>query len=123
GLRLRPAPESQFILSNPRPDRTASGAILTVCLRPLPGPAARREPRGRICDEPCAPGTRAIRHTGQPTMRGKPMPGELHDPVPATNAARRSDYGVDRLGQRDIDGLILCAEQYAAPYDLLAAAL
>ena len=28
-----------------------------------------------------------------------------------------------RLGRRDIDGLILCAEQYGAPYDLLAAAL
>ena len=28
-----------------------------------------------------------------------------------------------RLGRRYIDGLILCAEQYAAPYDLLAAAL
>ena len=28
-----------------------------------------------------------------------------------------------RLGQRDIDGLILCAEHYGAPYDLLAAAL
>jgi hypothetical protein len=30
---------------------------------------------------------------------------------------------VVRLGRRDIDGLILCAEHYAAPYDLLAAAL
>ena len=28
-----------------------------------------------------------------------------------------------RLGRRDIDGLILCAEHYGAPYDLLAAAL
>ena len=28
-----------------------------------------------------------------------------------------------RLGSRAIDGLILCAEHYAAPYDLLAAAL
>ena len=27
------------------------------------------------------------------------------------------------LTQRDIDGLILCGEHYAAPYDLLAAAL
>jgi hypothetical protein len=51
------------------------------------------------------------------------MPGQLHDIVPAPGTARRSDAGVVRLGQRDIDGLILCAEHYAAPYDLLAAAL
>ena len=50
------------------------------------------------------------------------MPGQLHDTVP-TGTPRRSDYGVVRLGQRDIDGLILCAEHYGAPYDLLAAAL
>ena len=51
------------------------------------------------------------------------MPGPLHDTVPAPGTARRSDAGAVRLGQRDIDGLILCAEHYAAPYDLLAAAL
>ena len=49
------------------------------------------------------------------------MSGPLHDTV--TVAPRRSDYGVVRLGCRDIDGLILCAEQYGAPYDLLASAL
>jgi hypothetical protein len=38
-------------------------------------------------------------------------------------APRRSDAGVVRLGRRDVYGLLLCAEQYAAPYDLLAAAL
>ncbi len=36
---------------------------------------------------------------------------------------RRADAGTVRLGQRDIDGLILCAEHGGAPYDLLAAAL
>ena len=51
------------------------------------------------------------------------MPGPLHDAVSAPGTARRSDAGAVRLGQRDIDGLILCAEHYAAPYDLLAAAL
>jgi hypothetical protein len=51
------------------------------------------------------------------------MPGPLHVAVPAAGPARRADYGVVRLGRRDIDGLILCAEQYGAPYDLLAAAL
>ena len=55
-------------------------------------------------------------------MRGL-MPGQLHAAVPAAGPARRADYGTVRLGRRDIDGLILCAEQYAAPYDLLAAAL
>ena len=47
------------------------------------------------------------------------MTGQLRD----TATARRADYGAARLGQRDIDGLILCAEHYGAPYDLLAAAL
>jgi len=48
----------------------------------------------------------------------------LPAPTPApTNAARRSDAGMLRLSQRDIDGLILVAEHTAAPYDLLAAAL
>jgi hypothetical protein len=51
------------------------------------------------------------------------MAGQLHDTAPVTGAARRSDYGAVRLGRRDIDGLILCAEQHGAPYDLLAAAL
>ena len=38
--------------------------------------------------------------------------------------ARRTGPGrTVRLGQRDIDGLILCAEHGGAPYDLLAAAL
>src|ERR1700733_11780975 len=49
------------------------------------------------------------------------MPGPLHDTV--TTTARRADYGQVRLGRRDIDGLLLCAEHYGAPYDLLAAAL
>jgi hypothetical protein len=51
------------------------------------------------------------------------MSGQLHDTVPAPGTARRADYGTVRLGQRDIDGLILCAEHYAARYDLLTAAL
>jgi hypothetical protein len=38
-------------------------------------------------------------------------------------AARRADAGTVRLGQRDITGLVLCAEHYGAPYDVLAAAL
>jgi hypothetical protein len=36
---------------------------------------------------------------------------------------RRSDAGRVRLSGRDVAGLILCGEQYAAPYDLLAAGL
>ncbi len=36
---------------------------------------------------------------------------------------RRTDAGSVRLGDRDIAGLMLCGEQYGAPYDLLAAAL
>jgi hypothetical protein len=51
------------------------------------------------------------------------MTGQLHDTVPAIGTPRRADYGAVRLGRRDIDGLLLCAEHYGAPYDLLAAAL
>jgi hypothetical protein len=36
---------------------------------------------------------------------------------------RRSDAGHVRLQQRDLDGLLLLADHYAAPYDLLADAL
>src|SRR5579862_5418343 len=48
------------------------------------------------------------------------MTGPQHDTL---TPPRRSDAGVVRLGRRDIDGLVLCAEQYGAPYDLLASAL
>ncbi len=41
----------------------------------------------------------------------------------APDAQRRSDAGQVRLSGRDVAGMLLCAEQYAAPYDLLAAAL
>jgi hypothetical protein len=44
-----------------------------------------------------------------------------HDTL--TTAPRRSDYGAERLGRHDIDGLILCAKHFGAPYDLLASAL
>jgi hypothetical protein len=40
-----------------------------------------------------------------------------------TVTARRADAGTVRLGRRDIDGLIMCAEHCGAPYDLLASAL
>ena len=41
----------------------------------------------------------------------------------AAHPRRRSDAGHVRLQQRDLDGLLLVADHYAAPYDLLAAAL
>jgi hypothetical protein len=37
--------------------------------------------------------------------------------------ALRADAGSVRLGARDVTGLLLCGEQYGAPYDLLATAL
>ena len=37
--------------------------------------------------------------------------------------AQRSDAGTVKLTGRDITGLVLCGDQYGAPYDLLAAAL
>jgi hypothetical protein len=36
---------------------------------------------------------------------------------------RRADAGTVKVTDRDIAGLMLCADQYGAPYDLLAAAL
>ena len=47
----------------------------------------------------------------------------VQPPVAARGAPVRSDAGRVRLSGRDITGLMLCAEQYAAPYDLLAAVL
>ena len=47
----------------------------------------------------------------------------MHRAGPPKQAGRRSDYGEIRLSRRDSYGLILCAEHYAAPYDLLAATL
>jgi hypothetical protein len=41
--------------------------------------------------------------------------------VPAVRV--RADAGMVRLSGRDVSGLMLCAEQYGAPYDLLAGAL
>jgi hypothetical protein len=43
--------------------------------------------------------------------------------VTASRPSRRADTGAIRLSQRDIDGLMLCGEQYGAPFDLLADAL
>jgi hypothetical protein len=37
--------------------------------------------------------------------------------------ARRADAGMVRLGARDVAGLVLCADMYGAPYDLLASSL
>src|SRR5579875_3394886 len=50
------------------------------------------------------------------------MTGLTVDHQPA-GAARRADAGTVKISQRDIDGLVLCAEHGGAPYDLLAAAL
>jgi hypothetical protein len=54
------------------------------------------------------------------------MTAQAHDtitPVTAARPTRRASADVIQLTQRDIDGLLLCAEHYGAPYDLLAAAL
>ena len=48
----------------------------------------------------------------------------MHPPQPGrVPGARRADAGAVRLTGRDITGLIVCAEHYGAPCDLLAAAL
>jgi hypothetical protein len=40
-----------------------------------------------------------------------------------TTVTRRADAGSVRLGGRDVAGLVLCADMYGTPYDLLAAYL
>jgi hypothetical protein len=48
----------------------------------------------------------------------------MHAPETSpTTPARRDDAGTFKITDRDITGMMLCAEQYGAPYDLLAAAL
>ncbi len=51
------------------------------------------------------------------------MAGQTATTSTTARPARRFDAGTVRLSQRDIDGLLLCGEQYGAPCDLLAAAL
>jgi hypothetical protein len=52
------------------------------------------------------------------------MTAETQASRPVRSArAQRHDVGIIRLSQRDIDGLLLCAEHYGAPLDLLAEAL
>ena len=56
-------------------------------------------------------GTHPLQTSQSPTQPAQPPP------------ARRSDAGQIRLTPRDITGLQLAAQMYAAPYDLLAAGL
>jgi len=56
-------------------------------------------------------GTHPLQTSQSPTQPAQPPP------------ARRSDAGQIRLTPRDITGLELAAQMYAAPYDLLAAGL
>jgi hypothetical protein len=46
-------------------------------------------------------------------------PQHPHDSTQSPSV-RRSDAGKIRIQPRDVDGLVILAEQYAAPYDLLA---
>jgi hypothetical protein len=51
------------------------------------------------------------------------MTAQAQDTGTAAGRRHRSDAGMLRLTQRDIDGLVLCGEHYGAPFDLLGAAL
>jgi hypothetical protein len=68
--------------------------------------------------------------TEAPLRPGLPHPPADQGPVTmgsieaaARPMPRRSDAGKIRFTERDVIGLLLLAEHYAAPYDLLAAAL
>jgi hypothetical protein len=62
--------------------------------------------------KPCEHG-----HAGHPAAKGAGTMTGL------TTEHRRADAGTVKISQRDITGLVLCAEHGGAPYDLLAAAL
>src|ERR1700691_4265020 len=51
------------------------------------------------------------------------MTAQAQDTGTAAKQTRRADAGVLRITQRDIDGFVLCADHYGAPYDLLGPAL
>jgi hypothetical protein len=51
------------------------------------------------------------------------MTAQVQDTGTAGKQTRRSDAGVLRVTQRDIDGLVLCGEHQGLPYDLLGSAL
>jgi hypothetical protein len=51
------------------------------------------------------------------------MTAQAQDTGTAGKQNRRSDVGVLRITERDIDGLVLCAEHQGLPYDLLGTAL
>jgi hypothetical protein len=95
--------------------------VVTMCLRPLAVSAARWAARQNRSRTVVRRASGAAVTSGTTGKGWGAMAAPLHDTV--TVAPRRSDYGAVRLGRRDIDGLILCAEHHGAPYDLLASAL
>ena len=119
----------------PRPGRLHVVARAAVASIPAPWPATviltvwpYAGPRGPVARRAARENqSRTVRRhahdasvtSGTTDRAGKLTAVQLHD----TMTARRAYHGSPRLGQRDIDGLSLCAEHYGAPYDLLAAAL
>ena len=95
----------------PRHGAVRKGSVIT---HPLPDGRARvgawGQPRCGRGWPSCQPSSRQVCLTVIPQAAARP-PG------------RRSDAGHVRLQQRDLDGLLLIADHYAAPYDLLAQAL
>ena len=90
------------------------------CVRAAPrdpgSSQATPDPRAPSVTKPDGPLTAAARpcrapgvSAGTAVHAGEPMTAQPRDTV--TVPARRADYGAVRLGNRDIDGLILCAEQ------------
>ena len=74
----------------------------------------------RMCASARAPGRAAGGHGCRAGGDDRVIVGQQ---TAAPAGPRRSDAGQVRLTDRDITGLLLCAEHYAAPYDLLAAAM
>jgi hypothetical protein len=97
---------------------------MTFFLRPPRRPAGasiRAEQSVTTRTVPRTCGERGLGVKGQ--TLGDDMAEQTATTITTARPARRVDVGAVRLSQRDIDGLLLCGEQYGAPFDLLASAL
>jgi hypothetical protein len=102
----------------PRAHRAAPRALAAA-----PGDLRSRSKSGLPLPE-LLPGLPEDGHSGD-RQQGRPGTGEAMQAPETSETAtpRRDDAGTFKITDRDITGLALCAEQYGAPYDLLAAAL
>lgn len=83
--------------------------MVIICLRLFTAPATRRAAR-QIVTNRAETGTQCTTHLAGQQAKAGSYDGLLHDT--ATVTPRRANASAVRLGRRDIDGLILCAEHF-----------